>query len=523
VDALGTTPPRFPLQLGQHPVTVWLCIGRLSCIHIGRARAHHALDSPCTLLRRRRPRLRCAQPRSQPTIRGPQGAVTLDEALGRQPSGAGRPIGRGLAPQARPCPPRPLGARPPPQPGSTLCARRPARPGAPALPAHLQGRARLAPSHRRQGTPGPRVARLVAGKAGSLPRARAPLAGRRRRRRCDCHGGHQRLATRVQLRRTRRPLRLPTLLLRQGLRPRQALRRPPVPVPGLRARGRSRLATPRAVAGQTLGSARACTEGTEQLQPCLPVHRADHRRPCARHRRQGCLPLLDRARGQGHAPTAWPQGAPPHPALVRGTPGATPAASGVQCWPPLPVRTVRLAPWAWADVLGLAAPDVPARLGEPCAKGPPGDAGRLQPPGRNLPRSQPRGQGVESRRQRPQARHRWRSARRGHGPPRAGGPAIQPGGRERHRLSRRCVRLPGAPLPGWPLPGPPGGPGHRDLLPHHEPLRQRVRGANARQASKREPTPEAWGTPAVVAAPVTRLAHGHQAPLFSRPLTTRCL
>jgi len=34
---------------------------------------------------------------------------------------------------------------------------------------------------------------------------------------------------------------------------------------------------------------------------------------------------------------------------------------------------------------------------------------------------------------------------------------------------------------------------------------------------------EACVTTAVVASSVTMRAHGHQAPLFSRPLTTRCL
>lgn len=44
VDESVTKHPRFPLQIGQHPVTVLLFIGLLSCIHIGGAIAQHAID-----------------------------------------------------------------------------------------------------------------------------------------------------------------------------------------------------------------------------------------------------------------------------------------------------------------------------------------------------------------------------------------------------------------------------------------------------------------------------------------------
>src|SRR5215471_21427455 len=64
---------------------------------------------------------------------------------------------------------------------------------------------------------------------------------------------------------------------------------------------------------------------------------------------------------------------------------------------------------------------------------------------------------------------------------------------------------------------------HLLVLPLHDVLRHRGRGANQRHSSKREPTRQACVTTAVVASPVTMLANGHKAPRFSRPLTTRCL
>src|SRR5262249_39076188 len=59
-------------------------------------------------------------------------------------------------------------------------------------------------------------------------------------------------------------------------------------------------------------------------------------------------------------------------------------------------------------------------------------------------------------------------------------------------------------------------------LPLHDSLRHRGRGANHRHASKREPTRQACVTTAVVASPMTMRANGYKAPLFQRPLTTRC-
>jgi hypothetical protein len=81
--------------------------------------------------------------------------------------------------------PRHLVARTPPPPGRTRGPRRPAGHGTPDLTAHLQGRQRLQPIHRRQAHPRHRVQSPVAIQAGRLALARAPLAGRRRLRRFD--------------------------------------------------------------------------------------------------------------------------------------------------------------------------------------------------------------------------------------------------------------------------------------------------------------------------------------------------
>ncbi len=75
-----------PLAAGSfYGTAVLLFIRLLACVDRGGAIAQHALDQPGQLMRCRRHRLRGAQPRSHPTVRGPQSAVTLDEALGRQP------------------------------------------------------------------------------------------------------------------------------------------------------------------------------------------------------------------------------------------------------------------------------------------------------------------------------------------------------------------------------------------------------------------------------------------------------
>src|SRR2546422_1016699 len=82
----------------------------------------------------------------------------------------------------------------------------------------------------------------------------------------------------------------------------------------------------------------------------------------------------------------------------------------------------------------------------------------------------------------------------------------------------RLARPPGATLPGLATVLTTGCTCHLFVLPPHESLRHRVRGANQKHSSKREPTRKARVTTAVVASPVTMLANGHKAPRFKRPL-----
>jgi hypothetical protein len=97
-------------------------------------------------------------------------------------------------------------------------------------------------------------------------------------------------------------------------------------------------------------------------------------------------------------------------------------------------------------------------------------------------------------------------------------PHINPGRSEMQLLSLRLARPTGATLLGLAPILTTGCTGHLFALPLHDSLRHRVRGANQRHSSKREPTRQACVTTAVVASPVTMLANGHKAPLFSRPL-----
>ena len=99
-----------------------------------------------------------------------------------------------------------------------MVAWRPARHSEPALTAHLQGRQRLNPINRRPVAPRHRGTRPVDIKAWGVPRACAPLAGRRRPRGVDVPRRHKRLETRCNLRLTRLPLPLHKLLLLHGLR-----------------------------------------------------------------------------------------------------------------------------------------------------------------------------------------------------------------------------------------------------------------------------------------------------------------
>ena len=134
-----------------------------------------------------------------------------------------------------------------------------------------------------------------------------------------------------------------------------------------------------------------------------------------------------------------------------------------------------------------------------------------------------RGQGVEVGSKHPKPLHRLRILVCGHGDPMRGRPSINLSSIEVQLLSPRCSHPTGATLL-WLAPaGTTGCMCHLLALPPHDVLRHRGRGANQRHASKREPTCQACVTTDVVASPVTMLANGHKAPMFSRPLTTRCL
>jgi hypothetical protein len=124
---------------------------------------------------------------------------------------------------------------------------------------------------------------------------------------------------------------------------------------------------------------------------------------------------------------------------------------------------------------------------------------------------------------RPKPLHRLRIPICGHGDPMLGRPNINPSSLAVQRLSLRWTHPAGATLPGLATALTTCGTCHLFALPLHASLRHRARGANHRHAAKRQPTREACVTTAVVASPVTMRANGHKAPLFLRPLTTRCL
>src|SRR5215471_10848899 len=173
--------------------------------------------------------------------------------------------------------------------------------------------------------------------------------------------------------------------------------------------------------------------------------------------------------------------------------------------------------------MGIHQLDSKATLFEHCEQRNPGDPGRLHHHGLHLTLPQPRGQGVEVGGKCPQPLHWLRLPICGHGDPMLGRPNLNPRSLEVQLLSLRRSHPTGTPLV---LVAPACTPcclGHLLVLPPHDVLRHRGRGANQRHSSKREPTRQAYVTTDVVASPVTMLANGHKAPLFSRPLTTRCL
>src|SRR5215471_7245995 len=173
--------------------------------------------------------------------------------------------------------------------------------------------------------------------------------------------------------------------------------------------------------------------------------------------------------------------------------------------------------------MGIHQLDIKATLFEHFKQRNPVDAGRLHHDGVNLTLPQPRGQGVEVGGKCPKPLHRLRIPICGHGDPMLGRPHINPRSIEVPLLSLRRSHPTGATLLLLATALTTCCTCHLFALPLHDSLRHRVRGANQRHSSKREPTREAWVTTDVVASPVTMLANGHKAPLFLRPLTPRCL
>jgi hypothetical protein len=99
-----------------------------------------------------------------------------------------------------------------------MVARRPAPHVEPDLTDHLQGCQRINAINLRQVDPGHRVEIRVDVKAGSLPLARAPCAGRCHLRRFDLYVRHTRLETCLNLLLPRLQLLLKNLVLPRACR-----------------------------------------------------------------------------------------------------------------------------------------------------------------------------------------------------------------------------------------------------------------------------------------------------------------
>ena len=98
-----------------------------------------------------------------------------------------------------------------------MFARRPARHVEPDLTDDLEGCQRINPINLRQVNPGHRVEIPVNIKAWGVTLARAPFAGRRRRRGINRHVRHKRQETRFNLRLTCLQLLLQKRILLKGL------------------------------------------------------------------------------------------------------------------------------------------------------------------------------------------------------------------------------------------------------------------------------------------------------------------
>ena len=88
----------FALQIRQHPIPILVFIRLLARVNVGRTLPQHTVDQPSQLVRSRRHRFGCPEPGPPPTGIGPQGTVTVGDALGRQPQGRRRPVRRWFAP-----------------------------------------------------------------------------------------------------------------------------------------------------------------------------------------------------------------------------------------------------------------------------------------------------------------------------------------------------------------------------------------------------------------------------------------
>ena len=159
VDELIAKGLGLALQIRQYPITIFLLIRLLSRVHVCRAIPQHAQDEPSQRMRGRRHGFGCPEPYPYPPVIGPQGTVTVGDALGRQPQGRRRAIGGGCAPYSGAFAPRDVVARTSPEPRRTMRARRPTGPIETNLTDHLQSREALDPLDLGEVHPGHRLKR----------------------------------------------------------------------------------------------------------------------------------------------------------------------------------------------------------------------------------------------------------------------------------------------------------------------------------------------------------------------------
>jgi hypothetical protein len=93
MDELIAKGLRFALQIRQHPIPIFLFIRLLSRINVCCPIPQHTVDQPGQRMRGRRHRFGGPESGPHPPVIGPQGTVTVGDALGRQPQGRRRSIG----------------------------------------------------------------------------------------------------------------------------------------------------------------------------------------------------------------------------------------------------------------------------------------------------------------------------------------------------------------------------------------------------------------------------------------------